>query len=62
MVLSGERPPRPGGDSTAPTLHRITWTPLPDGSVRQHWEASQDAGANWRTLFDGLYRREPANE
>ena len=62
MVLSGERPPRPGADSTTPTRHRITWTPLTDGSVRQHWEASQDGGKTWRSLFDGLYRREPGND
>ena len=55
MVLSGRRPPRPGGDSDRETLHRITWTPLAEGKVRQHWEASTDDGASWRTLFDGLY-------
>jgi hypothetical protein len=62
MVLSGERPPRPASESNAPTLHRITWTPLPEGRVRQHWEASQDGGATWRTLFDGLYQRESGND
>ena len=33
---------------------RITWTPNPDGSVRQLWE-STDAGGEWTTAFDGLY-------
>lgn len=52
MVLSGRRPIRDGGGMT---LHRITWTPNTDGSVRQLWESSQDDGASWRVLFDGLY-------
>ena len=38
-------------------INRITWTPNPDGSVRQHWELSRDGGASWQTVFDGLYRR-----
>ena len=38
-------------------LQRITWTPNPDGSVRQHWEVSSDGGTTWRTAFDGEYRR-----
>ncbi|MGH8027106.1 MAG: hypothetical protein ACREO0_10310 [Pseudoxanthomonas sp.] len=36
---------------------RITWTPNADGSVRQHWETSNDDGKTWATSFDGLYRR-----
>ncbi len=32
----------------------ITWTPNADGSVRQHWETSED-GKTWKTAFDGLY-------
>ncbi len=39
------------------TLERITWTPNADGSVRQHWEQSTDAGKTWTTAFDGLYRK-----
>ena len=35
---------------------RITWTPNPDGSVRQHWEQSEDEGKTWQTSFDGTYR------
>jgi hypothetical protein len=45
MVMSSE-----GGD-------RITWTPNPDGTVRQLWERSADGGATWSVLFDGLYTR-----
>jgi hypothetical protein len=40
-----------------PVKMRITWYNNPDGTVRQHWEASSDAGASWQTRFDGLYRK-----
>lgn len=59
MVLRGERP-APNGNGTA--LHRISWTPNPDGSVRQLWEASPDQGATWNVLFDGLYVRNNGSE
>ena len=39
------------------TTNRITWTPLPDGRVRQHWETSTDKGRTWKTGFDGYYTR-----
>lgn len=39
---------------------RITWTPNPDGTVRQHWEQSGDGGSTWTTVFDGLYRKKAA--
>lgn len=52
MVLQGEQASKDGK-----ALHRITWTPLPGGQVRQHWELSKDAGRNWQTLFDGRYTR-----
>ncbi len=38
-------------------VQRISWTPLPDGRVRQHWEVSTDDGATWKTSFDGYYAR-----
>lgn len=44
-----------GTDTT--TLHRVEWTPLDDGRVRQHWQISADDGKTWSTLFDGYYRR-----
>jgi hypothetical protein len=53
MVLSGQRPAQDGGTA----LHRISWTPNADGSVRQLWEASKDDGGSWSVLFDGLYVR-----
>jgi hypothetical protein len=45
--------------STRPGAHvdRITWTPNADGSVRQHWESSEDGGTTWKTAFDGRYER-----
>ncbi len=39
----------------AQPLNRITWTPQPEGRVRQLWEVSTDAGENWSVVFDGLY-------
>jgi hypothetical protein len=54
MVLaSAERPLRDGRKVT----DRITWTPNADGSVRQQWEQSFDAGRTWTTVFDGHYRK-----
>lgn len=49
MVLSGT------GQNGA--INRITWTPNPDGTVRQQWEVSQDAGKTWQTAFVGVYRK-----
>lgn len=53
MVLAGSRPAR-GGKTV---IDRITWTPRRDGSVRQLWQTSRDAGASWKIVFDGIYRR-----
>lgn len=39
------------------TPFRGTWSPLPDGRVRQHFEQSTDAGKTWSTWFDGMYAR-----
>jgi hypothetical protein len=49
MVL--QSPPSPAH------MDRITWTPNADSSVRQLWEASEDGGKAWKTVFDGLYRK-----
>lgn len=59
MVLKGTRP-APNGNGTA--QHRISWTPNPDGSVQQLWEASQDNGSTWQVIFDGLYQRTDATD
>ena len=50
---------QPGAGGRAGVRHRISWTPNPDGSVRQHWETSTD-GAAWTTAFDGRYLRAEA--
>ncbi|WP_340203303.1 hypothetical protein [Ascidiimonas sp. W6] len=36
-------------------INRITWTPLKQGWVRQHWETKKDKG-EWVTVFDGTYK------
>jgi len=53
MVLRGTTRSADGSD----VLNRITWTPAPDGSVRQLWETTADGGASWTRVFDGTYRR-----
>jgi len=54
MTLAGKSAPDAQG---IVTLQRITWTPLPDGRVRQLWESSKDAGVTWTTAFDGYYTK-----
>jgi hypothetical protein len=56
MRLAGERPP--GADQPA-TRHRITWTPLPGGKLRQLWESTPSGMERWAVLFDGLYEPAP---
>jgi len=51
MIMSGDRLGAP-----QPTIDRITWTDNEDGTVRQEWDVSQDAGVSWKNVFDGLYR------
>ncbi len=36
---------------------RGTWTPMPDGRVRQFFEQSKDNGKTWVPWFDGYYQR-----
>ena len=40
-------------------MQRMTWTPLPQGGVRQFWEISPDNGVTWKTDFVATYRRRP---
>jgi hypothetical protein len=56
LVLEGERTDSSGHAER----HRISFTPSPDGTVRQLWENSDDGGATWSIAFDGLYRRRKA--
>jgi hypothetical protein len=53
MQMRGERL---GSDGHVRVL-RVTWTPQPDGSIRQLQEVSEDGGATWNVGFDGRYRR-----
>ena len=55
-MVTSDRLPDPkaaGGEQ----WQRISWTPQDDGSVHQHWQTSDDAGASWQTSFLGIYRR-----
>jgi hypothetical protein len=52
MVLEGQTT----GSDQKMTKHRISWTPNPDGSVRQLWE-SAGPGGEWVVAFDGKYTR-----
>ena len=54
MRLSGNRIDEKGGT----VIDRITWTPLEDGRVRQHWQASSDGGESWADVFDGYYTKD----
>lgn len=44
-------------DTTPATVMRLTFTPRPDSTVRQHGEQSTDGGATWKTQYDFIYRR-----
>ncbi|XLS30321.1 hypothetical protein ACJD0Z_05695 [Flavobacteriaceae bacterium M23B6Z8] len=56
MVLSSAPIPQTDGSLV---INRITWTPLENGTVRQHWETKKDDG-EWITAFDGVYK--PLNQ
>jgi len=54
MVLEGFWPgSAPGGKDG---ITRMTYTPNPDGSVRQHGQVSTDQGRTWAESFDFIYR------
>jgi hypothetical protein len=44
---------------TGKLLQRLTFTPAPEGGLRQLWETSADGGKKWKTEFDGRYVRKP---
>jgi len=54
MVLSGETK-----TNKETLLHRINWTPLPEGKVKQEWATSSDNGQTWQTIFTGIYEKQP---
>lgn len=37
------------------SINRVTWIPLKDGTVRQHWQNSTDGAKTWSDVFDGTY-------
>jgi hypothetical protein len=41
-------------------LDQTTLTPLPNGSVRQVIERSDDGAKTWKVSFDAIYRRKPS--
>ena len=53
MVLSTDPMKNPQGETV---VHRITWTPNKDKTVRQHWEVHNKDQRKWSTVFDGLYK------
>ena len=53
MTLAGTRPNAQGN----PTLHKISWTPLDDGRVKQQWKSSSDKGKTWNDIFVGFYSK-----
>lgn len=38
-------------------IQRISWTPLEDGRVKQHWQSSEDNGETWKDVFLGFYQK-----
>jgi len=54
MEMSDENLPV---STAAGSINRITWTPNPDGSVRQFWQNSSDRGTTWTVIFDGTYTK-----
>jgi len=54
MILSGE-----GRGKKGTIINRITWTPLPEGKVKQEWASSTNTGASWQISFVGIYEKQP---
>jgi hypothetical protein len=52
MVMETDPVTRPDGTTV---VHKTTWTPNADGSVRQLWESTTDGGKTWTVAFDGMY-------
>ncbi|HET6265098.1 MAG TPA: hypothetical protein VFD95_09580 [Usitatibacter sp.] len=54
MVMSDATLP---GRKDPAVVNEITWSRMPDGTVRQHWRLTKDGGKTWETSFDGKYVR-----
>lgn len=37
--------------------NRVTWYDNDDGTVRQHWQIVEPGSEEWKTVFDGFYRK-----
>lgn len=54
MVLEGKSD---DPKQVTPVKNRITWTPMPEGKVKQEWATSEN-GQEWKTVFVGVYSKE----
>ena len=55
MVYEGDIPAPPGREGRVHT--RLTFFRLPDGSVRQYSERTEDGGKTWQVNYDLIYTR-----
>ncbi|NOU58604.1 hypothetical protein [Marinifilum caeruleilacunae] len=37
--------------------HKITWSQLANGDVKQVWESTTDDGKSWNIQFEGIYKK-----
>lgn len=49
------------GNASKPSLLRLSFNPMPDGSVRQFGEQSTDSGRTWTVAYELFYRRAQAS-
>ncbi len=54
MVFTGE--PKSGPNAGKGILLRLTFTPQPNGNVRQYGEQSADGGQSWQPQYDFTYK------
>lgn len=52
MVMTGK-----DYQSDVTRMHRVTWTPMSDGSVEERWQTSTDAGRSWQAHSYGVLQR-----
>lgn len=53
MVFTGSRVVKPGRSQVV----RATWEPVDPSTVKEHWETSDDDGANWETALEVVLTR-----